>query len=124
MKKLKVLYFVLPLWIVLMCIPFEVNADRGIDVQLSASMLYFFRMFVVLFSLGSMVSAFTILKDKLVSQLVLLSVSPFWVVIDYYLNLSNPGSDNLLWLIPMIIALYAIKYKTVARTTTQQQNKR
>ncbi len=124
MKKLKVLYFVLPLWIVLMCIPFEVNADRGIDVQLSASMLYFFRMFVVLFSLGSMVSAFTILKDKLVSQLVLLSVSAFWVVIDYYLNLSNPGSDNLLWLIPMIIALYAIKYKTVARTTTQQQNKR
>jgi hypothetical protein len=107
-----------------MCIPFEVNADRGIDVQLSASMLYFFRMFVVLFSLGSMVSAFTILKDKLVSQLVLLSVSAFWVVIDYYLNLSNPGSDNLLWLIPMIIALYAIKYKTVARTTTQQQNKR
>jgi hypothetical protein len=124
MKKLKILYFVLPLWIVLMCIPFEVNADRGIDVQLSASMLYFFRMFVVLFSLGSMVSAFTILKDKLVSQLVLLSVSAFWVVIDYYLNLSNPGSDNLLWLIPMIIALYAIKYKTVARTTTQQQNKR
>lgn len=124
MKKLKVLYFVLPLWIVLMCIPFEVNADRGIDVQLSASMLYFFRMFVVLFSLGSMVSAFTILKEKLVSQLVLLSVSAFWVVIDYYLNLSNPGSDNLLWLIPMIIALYAIKYKTVARTTTQQQNKR
>ena len=124
MKKLKVPYFVLPLWIVLMCIPFEVNADRGIDVQLSASMLYFFRMFVVLFSLGSMVSAFTILKDKLVSQLVLLSVSAFWVVIDYYLNLSNPGSDNLLWLIPMIIALYAIKYKTVARTTTQQQNKR
>lgn len=124
MKKLKVLYFVLPLWIVLMCIPFEVNADRGFDVQLSASMLYFFRMFVVLFSLGSMVSAFTILKDKLVSQLVLLSVSAFWVVIDYYLNLSNPGSDNLLWLIPMIIALYAIKYKTVARTTTQQQNKR
>jgi hypothetical protein len=124
MKKLKILYFVLPLWIVLMCIPFEVNADRGIDVQLSASMLYFFRMFVVLFSLGSMVSAFTILKNKLVSQLVLLSVSAFWVVIDYYLNLSNPGSDNLLWLIPMIIALYAIKYKTVARTTTQQQNKR
>lgn len=124
MKKLKILYFVLPLWIVLMCIPFEVNADRGIDVQLSASMLYFFRMFVVLFSLGSMVSAFTILKDKLVSQLVLLSVSAFWVVIDYYLNLSNPGSDNLLWLIPMIIALYAIKYKTVARTTTQHQNKR
>lgn len=124
MKKLKVLYFVLPLWIVLMCIPFEVNADRGIDVQLSASMLYFFRMFVVLFSLGSMVSAFTILKDKLVSQLVLLSVSAFWVVIDYYLNLSNPGSDNLLWLIPMIIALYAIRYKAVARTTPQQHNKR
>ena len=121
MNKLKILYFALPVWIVLMCIPFEINADRGMGTGLSASALYFFRMLVVLFSLGTMVGAFTVLKDRLVSQLLLLSISAFWVVIDYYLNLSMPGSDNLLWLLPMIVVVYVVRYKAVACATGKKE---
>ena len=123
MNKLKILYFALPVWIVLMCIPFEINADKGMEITLSASVLYLFRMLVVLFSLGTMVGAFTVLKERLVSQLLLLCISAFWVVIDYYLNLSMPGSDNLLWLLPMIMVVYVVRYKAVARAAAKQEEK-
>ena len=123
MNKLKILYFALPVWIVLMCIPFEINADKGVEIVLGASVLYVFRMLVVLFSLGTMVGAFTVLKERLVSQLLLLCISAFWVVIDYYLNLSMPGSDNLLWLLPMIMVVYVVRYKAVARAAAKQEEK-
>lgn len=123
MKNLKILYFALPVWVILMCIPFEINADKGMEVQLNANVLYIFRMLVVLFSLGSMVSAFTILKERLMSQLVLLAISALWVVIDYYLNLSMPGSDNLLWLLPMIVVVYVVRYKAVSRATNKQKDR-
>lgn len=123
MNKLKILYFALPVWIVLVCIPLEINADKGMETGLSASALYVFRILVVLFSLGTMVGAFTVLKDRLVSQLRLLSISAFLVVIDYYLNLSMPGSDNLLWLLPMIVVVYVVRYKAVARATNKQKDR-
>lgn len=123
MKNLKILYFALPVWVILMCIPFEINAGKGLEVQLNANVLYIFRMLVVLFSLASMVSAFTILKERLMSQLVLLVISALWVVIDYYMNLSTPGSDNLLWLLPMIAVVYLIRYKAVSRATNKQKDR-
>ena len=123
MKNLKILYFALPVWVMLMCIPFEINAGKGLEVQLNANVLYVFRMLVVLFSLGSMVSAFTILKERLMSQLVLLAISAPWVVIDYYMNLCTPGSDNLLWLLPMIAVVYLIRYKVVSRATNKQKDR-
>lgn len=123
MKNLKILYFALPVWVMLMCIPFEINADKGMEVQLNANVLYIFRMLVILFSLGSMVSAFTVLKDRLMSQLVLLAISSLWVVIDYYMNLSTPGSDNLLWLLPMIMLIYIIRYKAVSRVSDKAEDK-
>ncbi len=123
MKNLKILYFALPVWVMLMCIPFEINADKGMEVQLNANVLYIFRMLVILFSLGSMVSAFTVLKDRLMSQLVLLAISSLWVVIDYYMNLSTPGSDNLLWLLPMIMLIYIIRYKAVSGVSDKAEDK-
>ena len=123
MKNLKILYFALPVWVILMCIPFEINAGKGLEVQLDANVLYIFRMLVVLFSLGSMVSAFTILKERLMSQFVLLAISALWVVIDYYMNLSTPGSDNLLWLLPMIAVVYLVRYKAVSRATNKQKDR-
>jgi hypothetical protein len=44
-------------------------------------------------------------------------------VIDYYLNLSMPGSDNLLWLLPMIVVVYVVRYKAVARAAAKQEEK-
>ena len=123
MKNLKILYFALPVWVILMCIPFEINADKGMEVQLNANVLYIFRMLVILFSLGSMVSAFTILKERLMSQLVLLAISALGMVIDYYMNLCTPGSDNLLWLLPMIAVVYLIRYKVVSRATNKQKDR-
>lgn len=123
MKNLKILYFALPVWVILMCIPFKINADKGMEVQLNANVLYIFRMLVILFSLGSMVSAFTILKERIMSQLVLLAISALWVVIDYYMNPCTPGSDNLLWLLRMIVVVYVLRYKAVSRATNKQKDR-
>ena len=74
MNKLRLLYFAMPLTTVLCAFVLDMVADAGAIPELSASVLYVFRMFVVLLSLASMVLPFTMLKDKLMAQLTLLDL--------------------------------------------------
>ena len=124
MNNLRLLYFAMPLTTVLWAFVLDMVADAGAIPELSASVLYLFRMFVVLLSLASMVLPFTMLKDKLMAQLTLLDASAFLVILDYYLNISSPGSDNLLWFLPMIIVIYAVRYKAVSNTQGKPAEKR
>lgn len=124
MNNLRLLYFAMPLTMVLCAFVLDMVADAGAIPELSASVLYVFRMFVVLLSLASMVLPFTMLKDKLMAQLTLLDASAFLVILDYYLNISSPGSDNLLWFLPMIIVIYAVRYKAVSNTQGKPAEKR
>ena len=124
MNNLRLLYFAMPLTTVLCAFVLDMVADAGAIPELSASVLYLFRMFVVLLSLASMVLPFTMLKDKLLAQLTLLDASAFLVILDYYLNISSPGSDNLLWFLPMIIVIYAVRYKAVSNTQGKPAEKR
>ena len=124
MNNLRLLYFAMPLTTVLWAFVLDMVADAGAIPELSVSVLYLFRMFVVLLSLASMVLPFTILKDKLMAQLTLLDASAFLVILDYYLNISSPGSDNLLWFLPMIIVIYAVRYKAVSNTQGKPAEKR
>lgn len=124
MNNLRLLYFAMPLTTVLCTFVLDMVADAGAIPELSASVLYLFRMFVVLLSLASMVLPFTMLKDKLMAQLILLDASAFLVILDYYLNISSPGSDNLLWFLPMIIVIYAVRYKAVSNTQGKPAEKR
>lgn len=124
MNNLRLLYFAMPLTTVLCAFVLDMVSDAGAIPELSASVLYLFRMFVVLLSLASMVLPFTMLKDKLMAQLTLLDASAFLVILDYYLNISSPGSDNLLWFLPMIIVIYAVRYKAVSNTQGKPAEKR
>lgn len=124
MNNLRLLYFAMPLTTVLWAFVLDMVADAGAIPELSASVLYLFRMFVVLLSLASMVLPFTMLKDKLMAQLTLLDASAFLVILDYYLNISSPGSDNLLWFLPMIIVIYVVRYKAVSNTQGKPAEKR
>ena len=124
MNNLRLLYFAMPLTTVLWAFVLDMVADAGAIPELSASVLYLFRMFVVLLSLASMVLPFTMLKDKLMAQLTLLDASAFLVILDYYLNISSPGSDNLLWFLPMIIVIYAVRYKAVSNAQGKPAEKR
>ncbi|MEE0119398.1 MAG: hypothetical protein U0I09_07495 [Bacteroidaceae bacterium] len=124
MNNLRLLYFAMPLTTVLWAFVLDMVADAGAIPELSVSVLYLFRMFVVLLSLASMVLPFTMLKDKLMAQLTLLDASAFLVILDYYLNISSPGSDNLLWFLPMIIVIYAVRYKAVSNTQGKPAEKR
>lgn len=124
MNNLRLLYFAMPLTTVLCAFALDMVADAGAIPELSASVLYLFRMFVVLLSLASMVLPFTMLKDKLMAQLILLDASAFLVILDYYLNISSPGSDNLLWFLPMIIVIYAVRYKAVSNAQGKPAEKR
>ena len=121
MKNLRLLYFIIPLLIILSSFAIEGVADAGVMPTLSASVLYIFRLFVVLLTLLSMVSPFTVFKDRLFIQIILLNASALRSII--CMNISMPGSDNLLWFLPMIIVIYIIRYRTLSNSVNKSADK-
>lgn len=121
MKRLTLPYFLLPLVIVAGALCLSCLVDDGGLLMSNAYVLYLFRLVAVLLSLASMVSAFTLLKEKPLWQMLTLNLSAFLVILDYYLNVSNPGSDNLLWLLPMIVVVYVARYKAISNKTNSSE---
>ena len=121
MKRLTLPYFLLPLVIVAGALCLSCLVDDGGLLMSNAYVLYLFRLVAVLLSLASMVSAFTLLKEKPLWQMLTLNLSALLVILDYYLNVSNPGSDNLLWLLPMIVVVYVARYKVISNKTNSSE---
>ncbi len=115
MKRGLLLYIASPLVVALCALLFEVGADDGWCDGANASMLYLLRVLTVLVSLAAIVSSFTIWKEK--GQLIIVSLNSaaLMLVLDYYQNLGNEGSDNLLWLLPMVGLVYLIKYRAAVK---------
>ena len=122
MKRLILLYILLPLLVVVVAFGLSCLVDGGVLPQANAYVLYLFRLVAVLLSLASMVSVFTLLKDKSLWQILTLNLSALFIVLDYYLNISNPGSDNLLWLLPMIVVVYIVKYQAMSKKAELTEN--
>jgi Fe2+ transport system protein B len=70
-----------------------------------------------------MVSPFTVFKDRLFIQIILLNASALSIILDYYMNISMPGSDNLLWFMPMIIVIYITRYRTLFNSVNKSADK-
>ena len=121
MKRLALPYFLLPLVIVAGALCLSCLVDDGGLLMSNAYVLYLFRLVAVLLPLASMVSAFTLLKEKPLWQMLTLNLSALLVILDYYLNVSNPGSDNLLWLLPMIVVVYVARYKAISNKTNSSE---
>ena len=121
MKRLTLPYFLLPLVIVAGALCLSCLVDDGGLLMSNAYVLYLFRLVAVLLPLASMVSAFTLLKEKPLWQMLTLNLSALLVILDYYLNVSNPGSDNLLWLLPMIVVVYVARYKAISNKTNSSE---
>lgn len=121
MKRLTLPYFLLPLVIAAGALCLSCLVDDGGLLMSNAYVLYLFRLVAVLLSLASMVSAFTLLKEKPLWQMLTLNLSALLVILDYYLNVSNPGSDNLLWLLPMIVVVYVARYKAISNKTNSSE---
>ena len=120
MKELRSIYFLLPLLTIVMVVVLELIACDGLYIEMSGMALYIFRLFVALFSIASLVAPFTnTFNKKLLLQLLTLDASAFFVILDYYLNISTPGSDNLLWLLPMILVVYVLRYKVVFKSDNE-----
>lgn len=113
MKNLPVLYFCMPLLTILCAFVFEMLFDQEASPSFDATSLYIFRLAAVLFSLSSMVLSYTYLKKHPKLQILFLNCSAIWVMFDYYLNMGNAGSDNLLLLLPMIAVVYVSRYKAI-----------
>lgn len=115
MKRGLFLYFSLP-WVVVLCAFLcEVGADSGWCTEANSSVLYLMRVLTVLVSLAAIVSSFTVWKEKGRLITVSLNAAALMLVMDYYQNLGNEGSENLLWLLPMLVMVYLIKYKSAVR---------
>lgn len=104
-----------PIVVALCALAFELGAEEGWCSCANPSMLYLLRVLTVLVSLAAMVSSFTIWKDNGRLITVSLNAAALMVVLDYYQNVGNEGSENLLWLLPMVVLVYVIKYKAAVR---------
>ncbi len=115
MKRGLLLYIVCPLIVALCAFLCEMDADNGWSSNLNASVLYLLRGLAVLISLTAIVASFTIWKERGRWITISLNVAALHIVLDYYLNLGNAGSDNLLWLLPMLALTYVIKYRVAIK---------
>lgn len=104
-----------PLFVGVCALLCEMGADSGWCDSADASMLYLLRVLTVLVVLAAIVSSFTIWKDKGGLIILSLNAAALMVVLDYYQNLGNDGSGNLLWLLPMLALVYVIKYRSAVR---------
>lgn len=115
MKYGLIFYIVCPLIVVLCAFLCEMGFDSGWCDYTNASMLYLLRVMTVLVSLAAIVSSFTIWKEKGGLIIISLNAAALMLVLDYYQNLDSEGSENLLWLLPMIGLVYLIKYKVAIK---------
>lgn len=115
------MYILMPLLTAALAIGLDCLVDTGVDFsfRMSVSALYLFRLLVAIVPLASMVSVYTLQKEKPLHQIISLNLSALLVIVDYYANLGNAGSDNLLWLLPMIILVYLSRYRAILRKTTE-----
>lgn len=115
MKQRFLLYIACPLVVVLCALLCEAGADSGWCNGANASMLYLLRVLTVLVTLAAIVSSFTIWKENGRLIIFSLNAAALMLVLDYYQNLGTEGGDNLLWMLPMLVLVYVIKYKAAVR---------
>ncbi len=116
MKRALLLYIICPLIVTLCVVLCEMYTDSVSSLSCSATTLYLMRGWTVLLSLAAIVASFTVWKDKGMRITLSLNAAALHIVLDYYMNLGNAGSDNLLWLLPMVALVYVIKYKVGTNT--------
>lgn len=55
------------------------------------------------------------MKSKPVLMQILLFVSMLLVLGDYYLNFASDDRNNILVTLPLLLVMYVLKYKTIAK---------
>lgn len=121
MNRTRIIYFLLPVLLVGLTLLLEYLTDGGMTLSVNASLLYVLRVIIILFSLTAIVGAFTKFRKDRVRLLAGLGTSAFLVVVDYYLNFDNPGSSNLLWLLPMLAVVYVLKYNAITCSSRPEE---
>lgn len=113
MNKRLLAYILVPLLIALLSLVLDLVVDAGCTLALSAVTLYMIRMVIIICSLASIVGAFSFFRKDAIRLFLSLGGCATLIVVDYFLNIGNAGSDNLLWLLPMVGVVYVLKYKTL-----------
>lgn len=121
MNRRKILYVALPILVIVCAFALETIVDSGLDIALGAMAQYYIGMIVAFVPLASIVSSFTICKDKPLMIMAMLNVSALLVIVEYYLNFGNEGSGNLLWLLPMVGIAYLMRYKAIVNPGEQKE---
>ena len=126
MKNYLVPYIILPFAPVMFAFAFENITDSGqlaiLDYTTDYSTIYAIRLVTILATLASLVSVFTWLKNRPSLIMTVLIDSAIMLLFDYYVNLGNPESNNLLWLLPMILIVYIAKYNAIVNGNKTSDN--
>ena len=107
MKNKKLIYFALPISLVLLSLVFEYLEDNGLIPEFNTLILYIYR-YVTLF-----VVYLTFFKKKATFMQISLLGSMLLVLMDYYLNFASAGRSGILVNLPILFAIYITKYSTI-----------
>lgn len=120
MNKRRLAYFSLPAIILLLSLVLELLADSGMTLAMNFTLHYIIRFIIILGTLASIVGAFTVSRRDGTRLFASLGGAALLIVMDYYLSLGQEDSDNLLWMLPMVVVVYVLKYKVIAGTLEEE----
>lgn len=120
MNKRRLAYFSLPAIILLLSLVLELLADSGMTLAMNFTLHYIIRFIIILCTLASIVGAFTVSRRDGTRLFASLGGAALLIVMDYYLSLGQEDCDNLLWMLPMVMVVYVLKYKVIAGTLEEE----
>ena len=115
MNRKKVIYYVLLLTVLAFSLVFEFIEDSGLIPEFNALTLYIYRYASLIVSYLTIFGCFNFMKSKPVLMQILLFVSMLLVLGDYYLNFASDDRNNILVTLPLLLVMYVLKYKTIAK---------
>ncbi|MBR5467170.1 MAG: hypothetical protein IKU79_07190 [Bacteroidaceae bacterium] len=113
MKNKKLIYFALPISLVLLSLVFEYLEDNGLIPEFNTLILYIYRYVTLFVVYLSIFGVFTFFKKKATFMQISLLGSMLLVLMDYYLNFASAGRSGILVNLPILFAIYITKYSTI-----------
>jgi hypothetical protein len=122
MKTNLTTYILAPVSILGFVFAMEYLTDAGLIPQLGYASLYAFRIIAILVTLGVLVACFSKFNKFPTIIVHTLSISALLILLDYYFNIGNADSENLLCFLPIIAIVYVAKYKIIVNNNKTSDN--
>ena len=123
-KKIKVLYFTAPIATLMAmgAVHYLFSSNKELLPFLPPETLYYIRVLVQLFTLGTILGAFTFFRNRHDFMIGGVCLSCLFIVYDYYLHTNMPDQANLLNNLYILAILYVWKFFFIIKRPNNESN--